>query len=169
MNYADIKRYDVANTPSISCTLFVSGCTNACEGCFNKELWDFNYGKSWTKEVEDDFINKCKNEHVKYVALLGGDPMQQDINIMKNLLIRLVNEVGKPIWLWSGLTYEEIMNSDRKELLNYIDILVDGRFCIKKKDLSLKHRGSSNQRIIDVKKSLKENKVILAEEYYCYK
>ena len=84
MNYAEIKQYDVANTPYISCTLFVSGCTNNCKGCFNKELQDFNYGKLWTKETENYFIECCKNTHVKNIAILGGEPMQQQITPILN-------------------------------------------------------------------------------------
>ncbi|MFQ9545363.1 MAG: anaerobic ribonucleoside-triphosphate reductase activating protein [Clostridium sp.] len=167
MNYAEIKQYDVANTPNISCTLFVSGCTNNCKGCFNKELQDFSYGKLWTKETENYFIKCCKNPHVKNVAILGGEPMQQQITPMLNLLKRIKAEVNKPIWVWTGCLWEDLIRIYHRTLFfPYIDILIDGKFEIDKKDLILKHRGSSNQRIIDVQKSLEENKVILAEEYY---
>lgn len=167
MRYAEIKQYDVANTPNISCTVFFTGCVLNCKGCFNKEIQDFNVGKEWTKEVEDTFISQCKNSHVKYVALLGGDPLQQSIAPMMNLLKRLKEEVDKPIWVWTGLAWEELIRQYHRTLfLPYIDILIDGKFIMEKKDLSLKHRGSSNQRIINVQESLKQNDIVLAEEYY---
>lgn len=165
MNYAEIKPLDVANSVGISCTLFVSGCTNNCKGCFNKDLQDFNYGKEWNKEVEDYFIECCKNPHVTNVCLLGGEVFQQDMATISHLLIRIKREVGKPTWVWTGLIYEDlIIDMDKAYVLPFIDILIDGRFELDKKDLSLKHRGSSNQRIIDVGKSLKENRVINYEQ-----
>lgn len=161
LNYAEIKPFDVANAKGISCTLFVSGCTHKCEGCFNLELQDFNYGQEFTKEVEDDFINKCKNPNVTTVSVLGGEPFQQPYVRMLNLFRRLKTEVNKPIWVWTGYTYVEILADERKKgLLHYIDVLIDGRFEKDLKDLKLKHRGSSNQRIINVQESLKENEVI---------
>lgn len=161
MNYAEIKPLDVSNSIGISCTLFVSGCTNNCEGCFNKDLQNFNYGKEWTKEVEDYFIECCKNPHVTNVCLLGGEVFQQDMELMSHLLLRILLVANKPIWCWTGLLYEDILkDKDKYLLLPLIDILIDGRFELDKKDLSLRHRGSSNQRIIDVVKSLKQNKVI---------
>jgi anaerobic ribonucleoside-triphosphate reductase activating protein len=160
MNYAEIKPLDVSNSIGISCTLFVSGCTNNCEGCFNKDLQNFNYGKEWTKEVEDYFIKCCKNPHVTNVCLLGGEVFQQDIDTIADLLLRIVITVNKPIWCWTGLLYEDILKDKYEGLLPLIDILIDGRFELDKKDLSLKHRGSSNQRIINVRESLQQHKVI---------
>ena len=161
MYYSKIRKYDVSNAPGVRTTLFVSGCTNDCEGCFNKELQDFKYGTKWTDETEDEFMTYVKNPNVVGVNILGGEPMQQDLSLLK-LLIRIKQETNKNIWLWSGFTYEYIINNVHcKKILNYIDVLVDGKFEIDKKDLSLKYRGSSNQRIISVQKSLKENKIIL--------
>ena len=160
MNYSKILKYDVANTNDISCTLFVSGCTNNCTGCFNKPLQDFNYGNKWTKEIEDKFIEYCKNPNVHCIAILGGEPMQQG-NDMYYLVKRLKEEVDKPIWIWTGCLFENLLKyQDTAKVLQYTDILIDGRFELSKKDLKLKHRGSTNQRIIDVKNSLKSNKVI---------
>ena len=165
MNYAEIKPLDVSNSVGISCTLFVSGCTNNCEGCFNKDLQDFNYGKKWSKEVEDYFIECCKSPHVTNVCLLGGEVFQQDMANISHLLLRINSEVGKPIWVWTGLLYEDLVTDINKAyVLPFIDILIDGRFELDKKDLSLRHRGSSNQRIIDVVKSFKQNKVIQIEQ-----
>lgn len=165
MKYAKIRKYDISNAPGICTTLFVSGCTHNCEGCFNKEQQDFTYGNEFTKEIEDEFIEYVKSKQVKGVNILGGEPMQQLMdNTLLNLLRRIKKEINKPIWLWSGYTYEEIIsNSRRLELLEEVDVLIDGKFEISKRDLMLKYRGSSNQRVIDVKKSLEAKEVILYE------
>ena len=165
MKYAKIRKYDISNAPGICTTLFVSGCTHDCDGCFNKEQQDFNYGNEFTKEIEDEFIEYVKSKQVKGVNILGGEPMQQLMdNTLLNLLKRIKKETNKPIWLWSGYTYEEIIsNSRRLELLEEVDVLIDGKFEISKRDLMLKYRGSSNQRIIDVKKSLEAKEVVLYE------
>jgi anaerobic ribonucleoside-triphosphate reductase activating protein len=165
MNYAKIRKFDVSNGPNIRTTLFVSGCTNNCEGCFNKELQNFNYGNKWTKEVENEFIEYIKDPNVKGVNILGGEPMDQihDRDLI-NLLKRIKEETGKSIWLWSGHLYEDIIkDNNRREILSLVDIIVDGRFEIDKRDISLRYRGSSNQRVIDVLQSLKNNKVIEIE------
>lgn len=162
MRYAQIRKFDVTNGPDVRTTLFVTGCTNNCEGCFNKELQDFNYGEEWTKETEDKFLEYAKNENVNGVNILGGEPMEQVMDdSLYNLLLRIKNETGKSIWLWSGYLYEEIIkDNSKKRLLELVDVLVDGRFVISKRDITLKYRGSSNQRVIDVKKSLEFNKII---------
>lgn len=160
MNYANWIKFDVTNTKGISTTLFVSGCTHNCEGCFNKEAQDFEYGNLYTEEFEEEFINFSKDENIECVAILGGEPFQQDENLLI-LLKRLKEEVKKPIWVWSGFCFEEILeNPDRRKLLDCIDILIDGKFELKNRDLKLRYRGSSNQRVIDVHNSLMKNKVI---------
>lgn len=164
MYYADLRKYDTSNWSGINSTLFVSGCTHCCEGCFNQEAWNFNYGKPYTKEVEDLFISYIKDIHVDGVNLLGGEPFQQDLDIILNLVKRIKHETNKPIHIWSGYVWEELIQDPKKiEILNYVDTLVDGRFEIDKKDLTLKHKGSTNQREIDVQKSLEEDKVVLWE------
>ena len=162
MKYAKIRKLDVTNGPGVRTTLFVSGCTHNCEGCFNKEQQDFNYGNEFTKEIEDEFIELTKARQIKGVNILGGEPMQQVMDdTLLNLLKRLREEVKKPIWLWSGYTFDEIIqNPKRLELLKLVDVLIDGKFQIDKRDIMLKYRGSSNQRVIDVNKSLQNNKVI---------
>ena len=131
MNYADIRPLDSANGYGIATTLFVSGCRFHCKECFNQEAWNFNYGKEFTKKVEDDFINKAKNPHVNHVSLLGGEIFQQDLNIILNLVKRIKNEVNKPIWVWSGYTFDELIKYDKKkEILSYVNVLVDGQFKI---------------------------------------
>ena len=110
MRYAQIRKFDVTNGPDVRTTLFVTGCTNNCEGCFNKELQDFNYGEEWTKETEDKFLEYAKNENVNGVNILGGEPMEQVMDdSLYDLLLRIKNETGKSIWLWSGYLYEEII------------------------------------------------------------
>lgn len=165
VRYEQIRKFDVTNGPGIRTSLFVTGCYNNCPGCFNKELQDFNYGKLWTKEVEDEFISYVNNPQVVGVSLLGGDPMDQTRdNSMISLLDRIKKETKKDIWLWSGYTYEEILADDKKrEILGYIDVLIDGRFIMAQRDIKLKYRGSENQRVIDVNKSLEENKVVQIE------
>lgn len=163
MNYAEIRKYDVTNGPGVRTTLFVSGCTNNCLGCFNKEQQDFNYGKKWNKQIEDEFISYIKNENNTGVNILGGEPLEQTMdNDLINLLSRIKKETNKSIWLWSGFIFEDIIkDKNKKEVISYIDVLVDGRFILEKRNLNLKYRGSDNQRVIDVIKSIKENKTIL--------
>ena len=162
MNYAKIRKLDVTNGPGIRTTLFVSGCTHNCEGCFNKEQQDFNYGNKFTKETEDEFIQLTKNKQIKGVNILGGEPMQQIMDdTLLNLLKRIKLETDKPIWLWSGYTFEEIVNNPKRlEILREVDVLIDGKFQADKRDIMLKYRGSSNQRVIDVKKSLEQYNIV---------
>lgn len=162
MNYAQIRKLDVTNGPNVRTTLFVSGCTHNCNGCFNKDQQNFNYGDEFTKETEDKFISYTLNPYVKGVNILGGEPMQQiKDDTLLNLLKRINKETKKSIWLWSGYTFEEIIkNPKRLELLKQVDVLIDGKFQLANRNISLKYRGSSNQRVINVAKSLKENKVV---------
>ena len=164
VSFEQIRKFDVTNGPGIRTSLFVTGCSNNCPGCFNKELQDFNHGKLWTKEVEDEFISYVNNPQVVGVSLLGGDPMEQTMdNSMISLLDRIKKETKKDIWLWSGYTYEEILADDKKrEILSYVDVLIDGRFIIAQRNIKLKYRGSENQRVIDVNKSLEENRIVEA-------
>lgn len=162
MNYADIRKFDTTNGTGISTTLFVSGCNFFCYNCFNKEAQNFNYGKEFTKDIEDKFIEYCKNEHVNHISILGGEPFQQDLDVILSLVKRIKKEVNKPVCIWTGFEWENLIQDNKKiEILKYIDVLTDGKFVQKLKNLNLKFKGSSNQRTINVKKSLKENKVIL--------
>lgn len=163
MRYEKIRKFDVSNAPGVRSTLFVTGCTHDCKGCFNKELQDFGAGEVWTQEDEDNFVSYVKNDNVVGVNILGGEPMQQVMdNCLPNLLKRVKEETGKSIWLWSGYLLEEILADDkRKRILEYVDVLVDGRFDIDKRNINLKYRGSENQRVIDVKKTLMSDSVVL--------
>ena len=168
MNYAQIRHYDVANGPGVRASIFVSGCTHNCKNCFNKEAQDFNYGNLYTKEVEDKFMKYVLDDNTKGVSILGGEPLMQTMDdSLLNLLKRIKKETNKEIWLWSGYTYEEVILSEkRKEILNYVDVLVDGRFEEENKSLLIKFRGSTNQRIIDLNKTRKEGKIVERREYY---
>jgi anaerobic ribonucleoside-triphosphate reductase activating protein len=165
LNYADIRKFDTANGNGISSSIFFSGCNFHCKGCFNQETQQFNYGQPYTQETEDLFILYLKNEHVSHASLLGGETFQQDLNKIYKLVKRIREEVKKPIWIWTGYLWSELIKDENKlKILKYIDVVVDGQFEIDKKDYNLLWKGSSNQRIIDVKKTLKQGKVILYAE-----
>ena len=165
MNYTKMMKYDTSNWDGITATIFFSGCKFHCPGCFNQEAWDFNHGQPFDKKAEDLFISYAKNPHVTGVCLLGGEVFQQDLDQILDLVIRIKREVRKPIHVWSGYTYEEIMADEKKMVILYhIDTLVDGPFIFKQKDLRLKHRGSSNQRVIDVQASMQSGQIVLIED-----
>lgn len=161
MKYAQIRKYDTSNWDGINTTIFFSGCKFNCPGCFNKDAQDFNYGLDYDLDAENLFISYAKDEHSVGVCILGGEPFQQDLDILLRLVKRIKEEVNKPIHIWTGYIFEELIKDERKrKILNYIDTLVDGQFILAKKDLNLKFRGSSNQRVINVQKSLKEGKIV---------
>lgn len=161
MNFAQIRKYDVANGPGIRTTIFVTGCTHKCPNCFNEEYQDFNFGDPWTRKETDEVIEDLKLDEVKGLTVLGGEPFQNEVDLLQ-IIRDIKKEVQKDIWIFSGYTYEEILkDQDKKKLLEECDVLVDGRFVEALKDLSLRFRGSSNQRIIDIKKSLEANEVVL--------
>lgn len=168
MNYAQMRKYDIANGPGIRSSLFVSGCTHGCKGCFNQAYMNFNYGKPWTEDAKNEFIAMIKDEQVKGVTILGGEPMDQLRDDDMLLLLQAIKgETGKNIWLYSGYTFEEIMSHpQRKKMLTYVDVLVDGRFEEGLKDFRLSFRGSSNQQIIDVAQSLIANQPIKIAKYH---
>ena len=165
---AQMRKFDVANGTGIRSTLFVSGCHHDCKGCFNKEYQNFKYGEEWTPEVEEKFLSYVADENVTGVSFLGGEPFHP---VNAGHLARLAFKIkehypNKPIWVWTGYTYEEILEDGQKSdrmsiLLNFIDVLVDGKFMEEQKDLTLKFRGSSNQRLIDVQKTLEQDEVVL--------
>lgn len=170
MNYADIKQYDVANGPGVRVSLFVSGCTHRCKNCFNKEAWDFSYGRPFTKETQEQIISYLDKPYVKGLTLLGGEPFERENQIA---LLPFLKEVkrrlpDKDIWAFSGYDFEKditgYMCSEweaTKELLSYIDVLVDGEFIEEQKSLNLRFKGSANQRTILVQESLAAGKVVL--------
>lgn len=156
MNYAKMVKYDATNWNGISASLFVSGCVFNCSGCFNKDTQSFEYGEKLTDNILTNFIEHCNSPKINGVNILGGDLFWQDPNDVFHLLYRLYTEVGKPIRVWTGFTYEDILHDkNKKTSLLMIDVLIDGRFEIDKKDLNLLYRGSYNQRVIDVQESLR--------------
>ena len=170
MNYATIKWADVSNGPGVRVSLFVSGCTHRCPGCFNPEAWDFQYGQPFTQAEEDKILAALSPAHIKGLSLLGGEPFEPaNQRALLPLLRRTRNELPeKTIWCYSGYTLDgELWQPSRArceatdEMLSLLDVLVDGEFVAAHKDLSLRFRGSANQRIINVPKSLAAQQVVL--------
>ena len=174
MNYASIKNCDIANGPGVRVSLFVSGCTHRCPGCFNEVAWDFEYGEPFTEETIDMIIRMMEPAHIKGLTLLGGEPFepQNQPNLVK--LLRRVKEVypEKSIWAFSGYLFDKDILAWRlgpreitEEYLGYLDVLGDGPFILAKKNLSLRFRGSENQRLIDVPESLRRGEVVLWQDW----
>lgn len=157
MNYATMRKYDTANWDGINSTIFLSGCNFKCKGCFNSDAQDFKYGYPLTKPEQDKFIEWAKDIHVKGVCILGGEPFHQDLDELYDFVSRIYLEVGKPIHIWSGFTFDQLMQDPKKyDVLELCTTLVDGLFIESKKDLMLKYRGSSNQNVIDLVKTLSD-------------
>lgn len=173
MNYAEIKTCDIANGSGVRVSLFVSGCTHRCQNCFNEEVWDFNYGKLFTADTENELLAALRPAYIKGLTLLGGEPLER--NNQKGLLPfirRLKKELPeKTIWCYTGYTFEtDVLGrmcgewEETKELLSYFDVLVDGEFVQELKNLGLRFRGSANQRIISVQESLREGETVLWDD-----
>ncbi len=160
MNYANIKWTDIANGPGVRVSLFVSGCRNHCKGCFNPETWDFKYGKPFTLLTANKIIEALSPDHIEGLSVLGGDPFERENITVITTLCQLVKQKypHKTIWVYTGYKYEDYRDL---EIMDYIEVLVDGGFDEKLKDISLRFKGSTNQRIIDVKASKLINKVVL--------
>lgn len=171
-NIAKIKTYDIANGKGIRTSIFFSGCTFACLGCFNSDIWDFNVGQPFNRELYEKEIKPTINEHIDGISILGGEPLHpKNIEATSDLIDWLKWDFSdKTVWIWTGYTLEELFNrcnkgdDDLSWILTTIDVLVDGRFIQEERDLTLKWRGSKNQRVIDVQKSLKQDKVILYDQ-----
>ena len=168
MNYAKINKNDIANGIGVRVTLFVSGCTHHCKGCFNQEAWDFNYGEPFTAAVEDELLEALSPSWINGITLLGGEPMEPSNQRVLMPFLKRVKEKypEKTIWCFSGYTLETDLLADSRarcevtdEMLSLIDVLVDGEFVEKQKDISLRFRGSSNQRLIDLKATLRTGTV----------
>lgn len=157
MNYASIKNCDIANGPGCRISLFVSGCRHHCKGCFNAETWNFDFGELYTQEVEEQIIELLKPDYIQGFTLLGGEPFEPENQVVLVNLLRRIRETypKKDIWCYSGYLYDvdlieggKVYTEVTKEMLSYIDMLVDGEFVLELKDISLQFRGSSNQRIV---------------------
>lgn len=185
MRYASIRSLDISNGEGVGVSLFVQGCSFHCKNCFNSETWDFNGGKEWTEETKNKFMELIDKPYIKRVSFLGGECLaEQNINEVLSLIKQIRNSFPeKTIWLYTGFEWDDIMCSftglqadyvvlsekdievweKRREIISLCNIVVDGKYIDKQKDLALKWRGSKNQHVIDVKQSLAKNKVIL----YC--
>ncbi len=169
MNYGEIKNCDIANGQGVRVTLFVSGCTNHCPGCFQPQTWDFNYGRPFTKETERELIDLLAPSYINGLTLLGGEPMEPE---NQRALLPFLHRVRdtypkKTIWCFTGFTYEDLLREGShphtevtEEMLSLIDVLVDGRFVQELKDISLRFRGSSNQRLIDLNATREKGEIV---------
>lgn len=174
MNYAEIKNCDIANGPGVRISLFVSGCTHHCKGCFNEVAWDFDYGTPFTQETIDKILDMMRPGYIRGLTLLGGEPFEpQNQGPIVELLRQIKEKMPeKSIWAFSGYLFDRDILSGRlgnwsvtQEYLRYLDVLVDGPFVEEKKNLALRFRGSENQRIIDVPASLAQGKVVLWQDW----
>jgi anaerobic ribonucleoside-triphosphate reductase activating protein len=175
-----VKPYTIKNGNGIRTSVFFSGCKHYCKNCFNRDIWDFNIGEEFNREFYENKIKPTINEHIAGISILGGEPFHpKNIAATYTLLAWFKHDFpNKNVWIWSGYTYEELLSEEYElalDMWDYMygtnvgvlgktDVLVDGRFIEEQKDLTLKFRGSTNQRVIDVPKSLRENKVILYKE-----
>lgn len=163
MRYGQIRQYDVSNGEGIRTSVFVTGCTHACKNCFNEEYQDFSAGEVWGEAQTELVVRYLDDPCVAGLTLLGGEPFQNTKELLP-IVRTLRSRVSKSIWIYSGYTFEELLQDEEKvQLLSLCDVLVDGRFVEEKKDLTLKFRGSSNQRILDVKQSLKTGRAVLLD------
>ena len=163
MRYAKIRKMDIANGPGVRVSIFLQGCAFHCKGCFNPETWDFDGGEEFTDKEIDEIIELCKPDYITGLSMLGGEPMHPKTIEGTTKLAKKFKEVypDKTIWAWSGFPFDTYVKN--KEVSKYLDVLVDGQFVDELRNPNLKWRGSSNQRVIDVKESLKQDKVVL----YC--
>ena len=174
MNYGNIKNCDIANGSGVRVTLFVSGCTHHCKGCFNAEAWDFSYGTPYTKETEEEILSLLAPDYISGLSLLGGEPFEP---VNQRELVKFLHRVreecpDKNIWCFTGFTLDEELWKEGSyprcevtdEMLSLIDVLVDGRYVKALKDISLRFRGSSNQRIIDLVRTRQEGKIVLWDQ-----
>ena len=173
MHYGTIKNCDIANGVGVRVSLFVSGCTNHCEHCFQPETWDFHYGEPFTKETEDYILSLLEPSYIDGLTVLGGEPFEpENQRVLLPFLLRVRERYpNKSIWAFSGFTYDELtleghhacLGDVTQAILSTLNVLVDGRFVESLKNLSLRFRGSSNQRLIDVPKTLASGEVIIYE------
>lgn len=173
MNYARIIPYDIANGEGVRTSLFVSGCTNHCPGCFNPELQDFGYGEPFTPQIAEAIMKMVSESTISGLSILGGDPLCQnpfDMRLLCELCCR-IRQLGKTVWLWTGFVWEDIFSSSNSSnrdayqrlLLSDCDVVVDGPFIEAQADRTLKWCGSANQRVIDVHETIKQGQIILYE------
>ena len=174
MNYAEIKSCDIANGPGVRVSLFVSGCSHHCKGCFNEVAWDYHYGRPFTEETEDQLLQMLKPGYIRGLTLLGGEPFDPKNQEAVVHFLRRVKKLypEKSIWAFTGYLFDKDILSGKlgnpeitKEYISYLDVLVDGKFVEEKKNLSLRFRGSENQRLIDGPASLKSGEIVLWNDW----
>lgn len=166
MNYETIRKYDVSNGKGVRTTLFCTGCEHYCEGCFNSDLWSFGSGKPFMHDELEVLIKNLRDENVVGMNILGGEPLHpKNIGTISAICYSAKSNCpNKTIWLWSGYKLEELVErKDTKDILELIDVLVDGKFELENRDINLKYRGSSNQRVIDMIKTREQKKIVLME------
>ena len=165
MRQAKIRTEDIANGPGFRVSIYVQGCNNHCPGCFNPETWDFEGGKEFTDKIKSKFLELGKSKKIAGFSILGGEPLQQGKDMLD--LVKEIKETypDKTIWMWTGCIYEEL-TPEQLDIVKYVDVLIDGRFDAKLKSLRSRYKGSSNQRVIDIAKTLKEGKCVLHELNY---
>ena len=162
MRYNLIRKMDIADGPGVRVSIFMQGCAFHCKNCFNSETWDFNGGKEFTDETIKKVLELCDKDYIKGLSILGGEPMHPNNIDGTTKLAKAFKEKypNKTLWVWSGFLFEQLKN---QEVLKYVDVLVDGQYVDELHDPRLKWKGSSNQRVIDVQKSLKQNKIVITE------
>lgn len=157
MNYAEIHKFDIANGPGVRVSLFVSGCPHHCKGCFNSETWPKEYGQEFTDETMKELLELLKPDYIEGFSVLGGEPLAPyNVDKVKEIVKRIKEETRKPIWLWTGYIYENL-NEKQKEVLKYVDTLIEGPFVEELKDYKIQYAGSSNQRVLRLKNGKIEN------------
>lgn len=165
MNYGQIRKYDIANGPGIRTSIFVTGCSLNCKNCFNKEYQNSKFGEKWTDQTTKKVIDYLSKDEVTGLTILGGEPFESAKDLL-SIIVDIKKQIDKSIWIYSGYTFEYLIeNPTCKNLLKEVDVIVDGPFKEAKKDLKLKFRGSSNQRIIDIKESLASDSIVLLNGY----
>ena len=164
MKYNVIRKMDISNGPGIRVSIFMQGCEFHCKNCFNSETWDFNGGKEFNNDTIEEVLDLCKQSHVKGLSILGGEPLHpKNIEGTTKLAKSFKEEFPeKTLWVWSGFKFDEVLKN--KEIMKYVDVLVDGQYIDEQHNPTLKWKGSANQRVIDVQKSLKENDIVLFED-----
>ena len=165
MRWAKIRTEDIANGPGYRVSIYVQGCNHHCPECFNPETWDFQGGREFNNAVKNKFLELGNNKKIVGFSILGGEPLQQGqdmLNLVKEIKERYPD---KTIWMWTGCVYEEL-TPEQFEIVKYVDVLIDGRFDAKLKSLRSRYKGSSNQRVIDIAKTLKEDKCVLHDLHY---
>lgn len=167
MRYALIRKMDISNGPGVGVSLFVQGCHLHCRGCFNSIAWDFNGGKEWSDDVKQKFLELASKPYIKRISILGGEPLSyENVDDIYKLIVEIKDKLSdKVIWLYTGYRFEDVINNlPSRRVLELCDVVVDGKYVEELKDISLPWCGSSNQRVIDVQETLKQNKIVLYDK-----